>query len=374
MCFFGTLELDYPRNIGLRRAFEAAHWDVVLCNDLPLKKDRQLDAAISPLRLLPNALTLSGSYLRLFNKARQSGPFDILFTGFPGYLDLPAAWLCSRLIGAKLVWDPFLPLPELIAERGFADPWSKQFRLCRKFERFFFRRADLVLTQTEALKRHLMRTYGTGAEKFESIPLGVDEAIFQPAPASPNQHPEVLYVGCFLPNHGLDTVLDGVKLLNSDCPFRLTLIGDGPERSRIAQRIESEGISSITLHPPIAAADVPARIARADILLGVFGETFQSEMTLHNKVLQGLTVGRPVLTRNSQALREVAVSETEIATCEAGDPSAFAASLHKLLSDSEYRRTLGELALEAHKRTFSQTAINERLKEILSNLSFSRIV
>ncbi len=63
------------------------------------------------------------------------------------------------------------------------------------------------------------------------------------------------------------------------------------------------------------------------ICLGVFGESAKAARVVPNKVWQAMAVGRPVVTADTPAVREVLEDGRTALLVPAGDPDALAAAL-----------------------------------------------
>ena len=74
------------------------------------------------------------------------------------------------------------------------------------------------------------------------------------------------------------------------------MVGDGPERKSAEEFALFHGLRNITF---IDWLDHPALVemaAHADVILGAFGNTPQSLMTIQNKIYAGLAMAKPVIT------------------------------------------------------------------------------
>jgi hypothetical protein len=117
----------------------------------------------------------------------------------------------------------------------------------------------------------------------------------------------VLYFGQYLPLHGLDVIVDAVGRLATRTDLRFVFIGTGEERARIeplvrATRADVEFVSWVPY------GELGARIASADIVLGIFGSSAKAAMVIPNKVYEAAAMGCAVVTADTPAIREVFTS------------------------------------------------------------------
>ena len=79
----------------------------------------------------------------------------------------------------------------------------------------------------------------------------------------------------------------------------------------------------------------------ADVCLGIFGTTPKAARVIPYKVFAAMALGRPVITRDSPAIRELLVDGESALLCPAGDGQALAAALERLRTDASLRERIG---------------------------------
>src|SRR5262249_58503259 len=85
-------------------------------------------------------------------------------------------------------------------------------------------------------------------------------------------------------------------------------------------------------------------MAGAGVVLGVFDRGKKAGMVVPNKVWQAAAQGRPLVTRDSPALREVLEPGVHCVACPPGDPEALAGAICALLDDPRAAERLGAAA------------------------------
>jgi glycosyltransferase involved in cell wall biosynthesis len=93
-------------------------------------------------------------------------------------------------------------------------------------------------------------------------------------------------------------------------------------------------------------------IREADLCLGIFGETGKASRVVPNKVYEAMAAGRPVITGDSPAARELLTNGTDCLLCRRGDPEALAEAIMLLRSDE----ALAERLALAGRRLFQEKA------------------
>jgi glycosyltransferase involved in cell wall biosynthesis len=341
VCFFGTYDRGHSANRLLARAVEDAGDRLEALHE-PLwerraNKDRRYFGAVS-------LAALAGRYVaaarRLARRWRaRSGPPPVVLVGFGGQLDvLLAHRICQPRAG--LVFAPLVSLTEtLVDDRGVfaADGWRA--RVLARLDRTTLRVPDVVVADTRVHGAYLSQL-GAPAERVVTWYLGA-EPEFLPQLSPEDTGKRVLFYGRFLPLHGLETIVMAAAKLGGAA--EVVVVGDGPERTR-AQALARRLGASITWRAPVPLAQLPGELARAAVVLGVFGTSQKAAMVVPNKVYQAAAAGRPLVTRDGPGLREVLEPDTHCLACPPGDADALAAAVRRLLEDRALAQRLGAAA------------------------------
>ncbi|MFH1973868.1 MAG: glycosyltransferase family 4 protein, partial [Patescibacteria group bacterium] len=133
-------------------------------------------------------------------------------------------------------------VPLEIQEHGdfFSGAWAKESwknRLWSWIGRFLLHRAERVRAVSERVKEHLVRI-GVASDRIDIIPVS-QTLTFAPVIRTPASGTFRLVAPCrFVKQKGLDVLLDVARLLKTrGIRFALTLIGDGPERARLEEKV-----------------------------------------------------------------------------------------------------------------------------------------
>jgi len=286
---YGVHDTGYPRNVRVRAHLE-----------------RQLGASVvvAPRSRAAGRLRRAIEDVRsLVRGARQA---DVVLLSEFRLSHAPLAWLVARLQGAALVVDGFVGQYETAVDDwrrvSPASPAALRFRV---LDAAAVRCADLYLIDTEPRAAEIVRRHGPSATV---VPLAVGAptwATRQP-PARPHDALRVLYYGGYIPLHGVDLVVDALTLIGARRRVEVVLVGDGPARRAVEARVRRAGLGDrCTFVDAVPEGELLAHIARADVVLGVFGSSAKARGVVANKVWQGLACGRTVVTQRSSALDDV---------------------------------------------------------------------
>lgn len=233
---------------------------------------------------------------------------DAVFVAYMGHFDVLALWPFAKLRGAQIVWDAFLSLYDTaIEDRKLAPRNSLVAALIRFLEARACACADLILLDTKAHADYFKDEYRLPPSRVMSVWVGVEQAAFPAVDYAPRVKGapfQVLFYGQFIPLHGIEHIVEAARLID-DREIRWTIIGRGQERAQIESRIDDNLAEKIQLIDWVAYDRLGEAIAQADLCLGVFGAGDKTARVIPNKVFQILAVGRPIITADTPAIREL---------------------------------------------------------------------
>lgn len=174
--------------------------------------------------------------------------------------------------------------------------------------------------------------------KIKVVPLGVDPLTFVPRRKMQIDAFEILCVGRLVPAKGQHVLLSAVRNLSRENrAVRLRLLGDGPDRPVLEQRVVAEGLSDHVVFEGAVNQDrIPEFLKEADaFVLASFAEgipvALMEAMASEIPCLSTVIAGIPELIRDG--IDGLLVSPS--------DEQALTAALRRLMDDPELRRRLG---------------------------------
>jgi len=279
--------------------------------------------------------------------------------------DMSAArrW-CDRH-GVTLIFDPLISAyDKQVWERFKLQDGSPAAQKLLAWERGLFAKADRVIADTPCHARFFSETLGVPQKRVRVVYVGADETLFRPAPdRAPGSPIDVLFFGSFIPLHGANTIIEAARIYQGP-PVRWSLLGDGPTKPDCQKA--AEGLANVFFEDRIPYAQLPARIHRADILLGVFGTTQKAGRVIANKVFQSLASGRPVITRVSDAYPAETRTSEALAFVPPGDPEALSSAVAAWVTRSEALIRRGHAARNIYESCFSADVIRTQLAQCLT--------
>jgi glycosyltransferase involved in cell wall biosynthesis len=196
------------------------------------------------------------------------------------------------------------------------------------------RESSMVTTVSDGL-RNASIGLGVAPDRVRTIRQGINPTIFHQGDKVQARRKlgvaadgEVLvWVGRMVPVKNLDLLVDVMKRLASERPrLELHLVGDGPSRGPLSDRVKAEGLShSIRFEGPIGHDRLPDWYRAADaVVLSSHSEG------LPNVLREALACGTPFVATNVGDITEIARPEFS-RLVDSGDVSAFASAIRDIL-------------------------------------------
>lgn len=286
--------------------------------------------------------------------------------------DLAAASRWARKHGVPLLFDPLISAyDKQVDERVKLNPDSPRAERLLAWERALFQRANRVLADTPAHVDYFAQVLGVPTQKLAVVYVGAEESRFKPEPlasAAAGGPLEALFYGSFIPLQAPQVLIEAARLYRGP-PVKWVLLGQGPLRKLCEEH--AKGLENVTFEDWLPYEKLPARIHRADILLGVFGTTPKAGRVIPNKVFQSLACARPVVTRSASGYPEalMAAENSGLVWTSAGDAQSLADRVAKLAADPDKLRQLSEAAVETSQLYFSESVVRQQLKNALEGLA-----
>lgn len=292
-----TLGMEYRPFYLAREWVRSGHRVLIVAASFAHVRTRQPDAgAGSPdaavdgvdYRWVPTPAYAGNGFGRAFNITtflwrlwRQSAALaslrpDVVIASSTYPMDIWIARRIARTAGARLVYEVHDLWPASPVELGGMSRWHPFILLCQKAENDACRDADVVVSMLPRVADHF-RGHGLDLRKLHVVPNGIapEDWAAQAAPldqrlaahlaaAKGAGRTLVGYAGAHgLPN-ALDSLLDVAALVKHE-KFSFVLVGDGHEKSRLAQRVCEEGLENVMLFASIPKAQIHAFLGALDI-------------------------------------------------------------------------------------------------------------
>jgi glycosyltransferase involved in cell wall biosynthesis len=238
----------------------------------------------------------------------------------------------------------------LVSTKHNDDPFrAGPFRFV---ERALTRRAQAVITITEALARFQIERVGLPREKLTVVRYGLDAPppawADNPSLPLPSSARVLLGVGRLVRQKGYDVALQAFASIRERHPEAvLVIVGEGTERPQLERQRQELRLGE-SLHLPGRAGDVTAWLQRADVLVHpARWEGFGLVL------LEAMLASLPVVATRVSAIPEIVADGETGLLVAADDPAALAGALGRVLDEPALAVRLGEAGLARARSDFS---------------------
>jgi len=355
VALFGAYDPGYPRTRVLREGLEARGIELL------------------PIRARSGALPGMRELSLCLQWVRRARKLDAVLVPSFGHRDIPLAGLLGRASDSPVLFDPLVSRWDTqVGDMGRVKKGSMSEQRVRASDRIALSLADMVLCDTWEHGDFYSSEFGIARRKLSRVPVGADRFAFDLGERrawAPRAGPlDVVYLGGYLPLHGLPAVVDAATdLLKRHGPrfATFTLIGGGMMLPRVERDVAARGLENVRLLPRMPYEEAMTRLARADLGLGIFGTSAKSGRVVPHKVFQSMALGVPTITRRSAAIAEFFRDEEHLVLVPAGDGPALARAIESLARDPERRERIGVRGRAAALAQASPARIGDLLVEAI---------
>jgi glycosyltransferase involved in cell wall biosynthesis len=347
--YFGTYDRAYPRNAQVISALRATGVEVIEQHRSVWERRHNWKVGLRQM------LRVAEAERSLRHTGDVGRDADALIVGYPGHFDLPAAKRVAR--GRPVIFNPLVSLHDtVVSDRGRFRQGSAAAGIVHLVDRRAFRRADVVVADTDAHARFFLEEFGLSAHRVEVCFVGAEDRLFHPG-WQPERPFHALFVGKLIPLHGLETILAAAALA-PEITFRV--IGSGQLESLLPTRP-----TNVDWIPWVEYNDLPAEIQAAGCALGIFGSGPKASRVIPNKAFQALACGTPLITADTPAARELLADGRDALLVPPGDPIALAQAIRLLAGDDETRARIGAAGRRTYEERADETTLGLRWRSVV---------
>jgi glycosyltransferase involved in cell wall biosynthesis len=221
--------------------------------------------------------------------------------------------------------------------------------------------AAFVVTISEYNRRIILDECGASANaRVIVIHCGVDMQVYQPRPL-PARSPdpaEPINIFCVATLHevkGQTYLLEACRrLAERGIPFACHLVGDGPDRTRLARQAEEGGIGDrVRFRGWLTRDEVRNALSEADVVAAPSVQTRISREGIPVALMEAMASGVPVVASRLSGIPELVQDGDNGLLVEPADVEGLAGALERLQRDDKLRRRLGAAGRDTVEREFN---------------------
>jgi len=307
-------------------------------------------AGVRVIYMKKKAGLLSGTTLRLAGIIRRERPAVL-----HSYL-FSANW--RSLLAGRLT-----RVPLVISSVRNVDIHSRRSGLL--FEWLLSGITDRVIANAEAVKQHVVQRHRIREDKIDVVYNGISLSRVEGREAARVLNADacgdgsVAIIASLTKKKDHGTFLEAAGIVSKELPgARFLVVGDGPLRSSISERVESMGLSeSVVLTGP--TDDIASLLASVDVSV-----LTSLKEGCSNVVLESMAAGKPLVVTDVGGNRELVDAGRTGYLVPAGDARGMAEHIIKLLRDPELRERMGRAGRERVRERYTADRMVEHTIDI----------
>jgi len=234
--------------------------------------------------------------------------------------------------------------------------------------------ADLLVTTSEDLKRRALEK--GFPRRAVAIPQGIDTEKFNPSVSGRavkdrlgwNEKTIIMAAARLIERKGVAYLIEAFhRVLEREPDTRLMIAGEGPERARLEERVESLGLSkTVAFLGVVPYREVPSYYAASDIFVHI--PTYEA---MPHVIYEAMATGKPVVASKVGGIVEVIEDGKDGLLVEPKDPEGTAEAVIRLIQDRSLGRRLGRAAIDKIEKRYTWDIIANKYLKLYRNLQSS---
>lgn len=293
-----------------------------------------------------------------------------LFVGISGYL-------LSRWKRIPLVFEVRDLWPESAIDTGVLT--SKPIiKLAYWFEKFMYKKSQLVNTLTPAFQRILIEDKQVPSEKVVMIPNASDFSLatdisdtFSREAFRKEHHFDdkltIIYVGAHGVANHLIQLIEAAEILKNENVLILS-IGAGMQQKMLREEVEKRQLTNIRFLDPVPKAEVFKYILASDIGTSVLKKVDTFKTIYSNKTFDYMSCKKPILMMIDGVSRDLVETSQSGFFVEPENPADFADKVREYLKHHELLSKHGQSGYEYALKHFDRKVLAEKYLEELKRI------
>ena len=250
-------------------------------------------------------------------------------------------------------------------------------RLTRRFEKWIYRKSDLISGQTRGIGAHVKKHFPE--KHVHLLRNGVDLSMFEPAYEDTGWRKKrgfsksdrlFLFGGILGFLVGLEVVLYAADKLRDHRDIKFLIFGQGPEKEGLIALKNELMLNNIFFFDPVPRSAMPEMISACDVGLMPMRRAEFLKGAIPSKSFEYLAMERPILLGAEGEAKELLIDDAGAGLAfEPENPDDLAEKVLLLSNAPDLRKKLGTAGRKAAKLRFDRAIIAERFFDFLNQRS-----
>jgi glycosyltransferase involved in cell wall biosynthesis len=298
---------------------------------------------------------------------------DVIIGTSPTFFAAMSAALAGRCFKVPFIMEVRDLWPACFVELGVIKN-KRIIKLLEKWELSLYRRADKIVTVTEAFRQNLIDRF-VPAQKVYNVPNGADENYWKP----PERKPEVLnqggpaasfnvlYIGAHGISQALSKVLDAARLLKSETSIRFIFVGEGAEKEKLKAQASEQDLTNVSFFDPVDKEKVRDFYSAADVCLVPLRDIPLFKTFIPSKMFEMMAMERPIIASLTGEAAEILKKSGGAIVVPPEDSRAIADGILELQRSPARRKEMGRVGRNFVTANYSRRALAAKFISILED-------
>jgi len=342
-CYFGTYNPEWGRSRIYIKGLRALGYEIIECQSVAFGFTK---------------------YKKLFLqhwKTRKS--YDYLIVGYPGHA---VVWFARLLSGKPVIFDALCTLHEGVVlsrgQRGFLGLKSIYIRIV---DWLAVKCADVVLVESWEQRKYFENKFGQ-SDKYKVLYTGADEQVFYKDKSVQKRTKfTVVFRGKFLPEAGVDTIIESAKILEEQ-EVDFLIIGNGWQEKFVKAQVKSYKLKNLEIITKnLSYEDLRKKLSECHISLGQFGNHERLKRTIPHKCFESLAMSLPYVTARTEPVGEILKDGESVIFVNPASPQDLAEKILMLKNNPDLAKKIGENGYKTYLEKFTPKILAQNILEII---------
>lgn len=300
-----------------------------------------------------------------FNEIKElSQKVDFVVVPSFRHKDVAYVKLASK---APVVFDPLIS-KYMTRVLDYGVKWKGPHKYLVDWLAFYW--PDILIWDTQAHQEYLQKKYNL-KKPMAPIYIGADTSLFYPLPQrtkNPDEKIIVGFYGSFNPLQGIDKIVKAAHLLKKEATIQFKIIGSGSTYKMVKNLADKLDVRNIEFLPNIPFQELNAAINEFDICLGVFGDSYKTDVVIPNKIYHYAAAKKCIITKDTIGINELFLNDQNICLVN-NDPNEISQAIRTLANDKSRREKITGAAHKLITQNYNQDKIAEMFVNFLRTCS-----
>lgn len=321
--------------------------DLILLNGLKARKDVIVDT-------LQIKKRNGSTYIEIKKRSKE-----VDFVVVPSFRHKDVAYVKSAS-KAPVVFDPLIS-KYMTRVLDYQVKWKGPHKYIVDWLSFYW--PDFLIWDTQAHQNYLRKKYRL-SKKMAPIYIGVDTSLFYPIDRQPNNKTIVGFYGSFNPLQGIDKIIRAAHLLREDTSIEFKIIGSGSTYSQVRKIAQELKVNNVEFVDNVPYEKLNEAINEFDICLGVFGDSYKTDVVIPNKIYQYAAAKKCIITKNTEGVKEIFENDKNICLVD-NNAESISNAIRSMAKNLEKRDRISEAGYKLISKNFNKDKVAESFVKFL---------